>query len=488
MHSVRTRTKWLLYLCATGFLLARSAEMIVTLRAGSEAQLLAFPLAVILPFALIVGLAQLPPTDSREGALMRLGTMIQLVAIIALLKLGPYRSWILFHPAPIEALLTDQWASFIRFRKLTDVVAQWNGDSLLLAEGEEWRERRRKVLPAFQTRRLGNYGAMAVRHATQFADRLDAQVGDENSVTFDTDAAMARLTLDIAVGALFGADPPENGSDVERALLILSDTAFRESTSPLSIPDWLPLPAKRRKRWAMGVMDRLVVGLVERALLRDGNDGGDLVSMLIEHHDRNALAIRNDAMSLLIAGHETSGALLSWIFACLSQNRDWLDRITDELKQVLDSRPPKIDDLSLLKTVRAVVEETLRLYPPAYSLFLRQATLGVDLAGTAVAKGDLVQVVPFTLHRDGRWFENPTMFDPRRFLDEPTWPRYAYLPFGAGPRVCIGQNFALMEVCLVVTTILQRWHPCRLDQLPALAPKFSLRPKNGMPMIWRRNT
>jgi cytochrome P450 len=404
---------------------------------------------------------------------------------VVLLKLGPYRSWILFHPDPIEALLTDQWASFIRFKKLTDVVAQWNGDSLLLAEGEEWRERRRKVLPAFQTRRLANYGAMAVRHATRFTELLDARA-DDNGVALDTDAAMARLTLDIAVSTLFGADPPENGHEIEQALQVLSDTAFRESTSPLSVPDWLPLPAKRRKRWAMDVMDRLVVGLVERALRRDGNDSGDLVSMLIEHHDRSALAIRNDAMSLLIAGHETSGALLSWILACLAQNRDWLDRIADELKQVLNSRAPRIEDLPLLKTVHAVVEETLRLYPPAYSLFLRQATTDVDLEGTAIAKGDLVQIVPFTLHRDARWFENSNSFDPGRFLREPTWPRYAYLPFGAGPRVCIGQNFALMEVSLVVATILQRWHPRRLDRLPALAPKFSLRPKNGMPMAWCR--
>jgi enediyne biosynthesis protein E7 len=166
--------------------------------------------------------------------------------------------------------------------------------------------------------------------------------------------------------------------------------------------------------------------------------------------------------------------LLSWISACLAQNRDWLDRIADELKQVLNSRAPRIEDLPLQKTVHAVVEETLRLYPPAYSLFLRQATTDVDLDGTAIAKGDLVQIIPF-LHRDARWFENSTSFDPGRFLREPTWPRYAYLPFGAG------QNFALMEVCLVVATILQRWHPRRLDRLPALAPKFSLRPKNGMP-------
>ena len=131
-----------------------------------------------------------------------------------------------------------------------------------------------------------------------------------------------------------------------------------------------------------------------------------------------------------------------------------------------------------------MVEEALRLYPPAYSLFLRQATAAVDLRGVAIAKGDLVQIVPYTLHRDARWFPDPTRFDPGRFLSTPAWPQYAYLPFGAGPRVCIGQNFALMEICLVVATILQRWRPRRLDQWPALAPKFSLRPRNGMPMTW----
>lgn len=402
------------------------------------------------------------------------------------LRLGPYRSWVLFHPDQIEALLTQHWASFIRFRKLTDVVRQWNGDSLLLAEGEDWRERRRKVLAAFQTRRLPAYGAVAVDHAGRLAGRFAERASSEGTLTVDTDAAMARLTLDIAAGTLFGAPPPENGGEVEAALQVLSDTAFRESTSPIVLPNWLPLPAKRRKLWAMSVMDRLVVGLVERGLARGAEDGGDLLSMLVEQHRGDARAIRDDAMSLLIAGHETSGALLSWAFAALADAPEWLARIHDELDSALGGRPPTAEDLSALPTTRAVVEEALRLYPPAYSLFLRQATEDVDVGGAAIREGDLVQVVPYSVHRDRRWFPEPGRFDPGRFLAAPTWPRYAYLPFGAGPRVCIGQNFALMEACLVVATLLQRVAPERRDRPPVPVPKFSLRPGGGLPMRWQR--
>lgn len=402
------------------------------------------------------------------------------------LRLGPYRSWVLFHPDQVEALLTRHWASFIRFRRLTEVVGQWNGDSLLLAEGEAWRERRRKVLAAFQTRRLPGYGAVAVDHAARLADRLSRRMGEAGTASLDTDAVMARLTLDIAAGTLFGAAPPENGDEIEAALQVLSDTAFRESTAPVRLPDWLPLPAKRRKLWAMGVMDRLVVGLVERGLTRQAQDGGDLLSMLIAQHRGDARAVRDDAMSLLIAGHETSGALLSWTFAALTRAPAWRSRLLGEIDGVLGGRLPTTEDLARLPLTRAVVEEVLRLHPPAYSLFLRQATEAVDLAGAAVRAGDLVQVAPYALHRDERWFPDPDVLDPARFLGPPTWPRYAYLPFGAGPRVCIGQNFALMEACLVLATLLQRVVPERLERAPVPDPKFSLRPRGGLPMRWTR--
>lgn len=406
------------------------------------------------------------------------------------LQLGPYRNWLFFHPDPIEDLLTRQSNDFIRFQKLTDVVRQWNGDSLLLAEGEAWRVRRRKVLPAFQTKRLPRYGAAAVAHAEAFCASLSAQANGGAEVRIDTDAAMAQLTLDIATATLFGKEPVSNGAEVERAIQVLSDTAFRESTSPFTLPDWLPLKAKKDKLWAMGVMDTLVTGLVNNRLadIAEGGtaDRGDLLSMLVEHHEGDAVAIRNDSMSLLIAGHETSGALQSWIFALLAQHPEELDQLEHEIESLLGGRSAVFEDIAQLKRTRAVIEEALRLYPPAYALFTRRAEANVSLAGVTIRKGDMVQIVPYTLHRSDRWFENAQQFKPARFLDAPTWPKYAYLPFGAGPRVCIGQNFGLMEACLVTATILQQWRPKHIHGPLHPEAKFSLRPKGGLPMTWEK--
>ncbi len=400
------------------------------------------------------------------------------------LRLGPYRSWLLFHPSDIEAVLVRHADSFIRFRKLTRVLAQWNGDSLVMAEGQRWRDRRRKVQPAFQTRRMADYAGVAADHARQICARFgyDARTG---TLTIDTDATMARLTLDIATGTLFGAPPLPNGDAVERAIQILSDTAFRESASPLTLPDWLPLRAKARKRWAIGLMNDVVSGLVSGRLAAPATDRGDLLSMLIEQHDRAFVPIRDDAMSLLIAGHETSGALLGWLFLALVEHPDWRARVLTEVAGAVGDRGVTVEDLTALPVLRAIVAEVLRLKPPAYTLFLRQATEPVALEGFTIACHDLVQVVPYTLHRDPRWFPDPERFDPGRFLREPTWPPYAYIPFGTGPRVCIGQNFALVEACVVAATILQRWEPFAVPQSPIPEPKFSLRPSGGLPMTWR---
>ncbi|MEO0915388.1 MAG: cytochrome P450, partial [Pseudomonadota bacterium] len=362
---------------------------------------------------------------------------------------------------------------------------QWNGNSLLIEEGESWRTRRRKVLPAFQTRRLPAYGQAAVSEAERLCQELREGQTSE-TLRFDTDAVMAKLTLDIATRTLFGAPPRENGFEIERAIQILSDTAFSESTSPVALPDWLPLRRKRQKLWAMQVMDDLVSGLV-RAGLERGEDARstDLLGSLIEHHEGNFTDIRDDVMSLLIAGHETSGALLSWLFACLAIYPERLADVREELASVLGGACPAPEDLPNLPVLRATINETLRLYPPAYTLFLREASEPVDLLGIKLAKGDLAQIVPFTTHRDPRFFRDPVTFDPSRFLAEPTWPQFAYLPFGAGPRVCIGQNFGLMESCLVAATVLQRVVPLPMEAMPRAVPKFSLRPENGLPMTWR---
>ena len=399
------------------------------------------------------------------------------------LRLGPYKSHLLFHPDHIEALLARQAQSFIRFRKLMNVVRQWNGDSLLVEEGESWRTRRRKVLPAFQTRRLPAYGREAVQETERLCHAL-RQAAKSDTIRFDADAVMAKLTLDIALRTMFGAPSQPNGLEIERAIQTLSDTAFSESTAPLALPDWVPTAGKRRKRSAMAVMDALVSGLVQKGLERR-EPSTDLLASLIEHHSGQFTDIRNDVMSLLIAGHETSGALLSWLFACLAAHPKCLVAVQDELRLVLGGDSPTPDAIASLPILRATINETLRLYPPAYTLFLREANEPVDFMGIKLARGDLAQIVPFTTHHDPRFFENPLQFDPERFLRAPTWPQFAYLPFGAGPRVCIGQNFGLMESCLVAATVLQRFSPVPLPALPRPEAKFSLRPAGGLQMEWR---
>lgn len=405
------------------------------------------------------------------------------------LRLGPYRTWLLFHPEYVEAVLTREWQHFIRFEKLTNVVKQWNGPSLLLAEGSEWRERRRKVMPAFQSKRMPTYAAAAIDHAHRLTLQWSHLAGARREVAIDTDAVMARLTLDIATTTLFGAEPLPNGDEIQKAIQVLSDTAFHESTVPVVLPDWRVLPSKRRKRWAMELMDSTITGLIRRRLddFASGGlrDRGDLLSMLVEHHEGNASEIRNDSMSLLIAGHETSGALLSWLFACLANNSVELSLVQAELDAALRERLPTLSDLRSLPVTTSAIEEALRLYPPAYSLFLRQATADVAIGDLRIRKGDNVQIVPHALHRDPRWYEEPQAFKPSRFRQAATWPQFAYLPFGAGPRVCIGQNFALMEACLVAATILRKWEPAPLATMPKPSAKFSLRPRCGLPMVWR---
>lgn len=402
------------------------------------------------------------------------------------LRLGPYRSWLLFHPDDVEAVLVHQWQSFIRFEKLTQVVAQWTGANMLLAEGEEWRARRRKVLPAFARQRLPDYGAKAVLHTHRLCDAWAQRADDKREITVETDAAMARLTLDIAADTFFSSPPPPDGDIIEAAIQTLSETAFRESTAPLVLPDWLPLAAKRRKRWAIGVMDDFVCRLVDARLAEAEGDRGDLLSMLAEQHAGDRTAIRNDAMSLLIAGHETSGALLGWTAHCLVQSPAWRQRLCGELDTVLQGAPTRPEDLPRLPVLRAVIMEVLRLFPPAYALFLRRATCDVAMPGFTIRRGDLVQITPFALHRDPRWFAEPEFFDPARFLaSEAALPK-AYLPFGNGPRICIGQGFGIMEVCLVVASLLQRWVPVAGPAEVIPEPRFSLRPRGGLAITWRQ--
>ena len=381
------------------------------------------------------------------------------------------------------AVLATHATSFVRFEPVMRVLAQWNGESLLVSEGERWHSRRRKVLPAFATRRMPGYAERIVERTVALRDEWEAA----EALVIDTDREMVALTLEIAADTLFGEALGARAQAIGQAVAVLSDVAFRESTSPLVLPDWMPLRSKARKRRAIADMDTLVRGIVATRMALPTSDRGDLLSMLIET-ETDAIAVRDEVMTLLIAGHETGGALISWSCDLLARHPDELAMVQAELDHALDGELPGAANLERLPILRAVVAEALRLYPPAYGLFPRRALEDVIVDDMTIRKGDLVQLIPFVMQRDPRWFERPGEFRPVRFRSASPWPRYAYFPFGAGPRVCIGQAFGLLEASLVLATLLQRLspEPAALQAVPEA--KFSLRPKGGLPQRWRRRS
>jgi cytochrome P450 len=392
------------------------------------------------------------------------------------LRLGPYRSWLLFHPDQIEVVLASKANKFIRFERMMKVLRQWNGESLFIAEGQSWHNRRRKVLPAFAQKKMPAYEAVFQQVAMDWVKHLSDKVGTDSAVHLDADEVFAQIALDIALRTLFGGGFSEGMGQVSAHIKILSEVAFRECASPLTLPDYLPLQSKREKKAAMAFMRDLVLELVEGRL--KGPTGDDLLQVLIETHAGDKQEICDDAMSLLIAGHETSGAALAWIFALLADHPAALSRCQDEVART--------NDIQEMIFLQAVVNEALRLYPPGYTLFLRQATDDVDVAGIPVKKGDLLQIIPYMTGRDPKFFDEPNQFRPERFLCAPTWPFFANIPFSAGPRACTGHKFALKEVSIIAAELLRAFQPWLSGEFPVPEPKFSLRPQGGLPMIWER--
>lgn len=403
------------------------------------------------------------------------------------IQLGPYRCWFLFHPQLIEQALCKNPDKLIRFEKIMDTLRQWNGQSLLISEGSSWRERRRKVLPAFTQQRIHEYSNTVARRGQALRNKWSKEITQKGQYTNDIDAEMAAHTLDIATLTLFGQVLDSDADKIGRAVHALSEIAFHESTSPIVLPDYLPFPSKRKKSETVRLMRDSVHRISTARLSGSLDDKGDLLSMLIAHHGQDQQAIDDDSMSLLIAGHETSGATLTWLFILLAQHRDVLASVQLELDKISGGAEITFSMLPQLSQLYAAVQEAIRLYPAAYALFCRRALGAVDLGGdVSIRRGDLVQVMPYITHRDARWFEEPSLFRPERFLAEPKWPRYAYLPFGAGPRICIGQSFGLMEVMLTAAALLQKLEPqFPQDKKPLPSPRFSLRPKAGFELTWK---
>jgi len=384
------------------------------------------------------------------------------------------RCYFVNEPAAIEEVLVSKATSFrkgrgtVRLRRLL-------GNGLLTAERPEHLQHRRLVAPAFHSRRLADYGHVMTQAC------LARMRGWRAGEIIDIDRELSRLALEIAAEALFGADLSAEMDAISRSLVIAMET-FPASMIPFSElwDDW-PLPANRRFQAAKRELERVVARMV-REHRAGGVDRGDVLSMLLAARDdaRGAMSdeqIRDEALTILLAGHETTANALAWTFYLLQRHPDIEAALHASVDAALGGRTPATRDVPQLAYVRAVLAETMRLYPPVW-MTGRRATQPVEIGGYRIAPHDIVLVSQYVTHRDARFWPEPERFMPQRFLDESRRPRFTYFPFGGGTRTCIGEAFAWTEGILVIATIAQRLRLTRVDAGEvATLPLVTLRPR-----------
>ena len=400
--------------------------------------------------------------------------------------------WMWFHqandPNLVHEILVRQASRFHKTPRNKAVFRDVLGEGLLVSDGEYWKRQRRLVGPAFHSQRISSYGQTMVDHT------LKMLAGWPPEATVDVRHEMMKLTLGIVVKTLFDAEMDEEVFDrVGQAVTIAQETGNARFRKLVELPRWVPTASHRRARSAAEVLDSVILNLIadRRA---EGVDHGDLLSMMLMVHDEDGARgmtdrqAKDEAMTLFLAGHETTALALTWAWVLLNQNPQVKAQLRAEVASVAGERPLKVDDLPRLTYTEKVVKETMRVYPPAW-IIARQAIEPVRLGDYQLPEGAVVMISPYGLHHDPRLFEQPDVFDPERFspVREEALPRFAYIPFGGGPRICIGNSFAMMEARLILATMAQRIDLARISPDPVEPdPLITLRPKNPVMMEVRR--
>jgi cytochrome P450 len=357
------------------------------------------------------------------------------------------------------------------------------GDGLLTSEGDHHRRQRRLVQPAFHRDRLAGYGAVMVERTAEVRERW------QSGASFDVLQEMMRLTLAIVAKTLFSTEVDSEADDIGTALTEVF-ALFDIILLPFSeLLEKLPLPAVRRFHRARKRLDQTIYRLIaERRAL--GIDAGDLLSMLLLARDEDGQGgmtdpqVRDEALTLFLAGHETTSNALTWTWYLLSQNPAAEAAFHAEIDTALAGRLPSFEDLPRLRYTESVFAESLRLYPPVWGIG-RRALEDYPVGDFVVPKGSVVLMSPYAMHRDSRWFPDPLEFRPERWLsDDAARPKFAYFPFGGGARVCIGERFAWMEGILILAALGERWR-LRLEPGHRVEThaRITMRPKHGMRMI-----
>lgn len=431
--------------------------------------------------------------DMERDPLGTLSDFRQRYGDVAQINLGLLRMVLLCAPADVEHVLQKNHTGYDKntfdWKMLKPVV----GEGLLTSDGAKWLRQRRLMQPAFHRKRVAGFASMMTNCAASLGDRWETPAREE--AVLDVHAEMTRLTLDIVTRALFGADVSSHAAEVGRAFTTLNRAAMSSYFSILaafpSLLRWTRPAAAR----AAFELDAIVSGVIEQRR-RSGEKRDDLLDLLLAARDDETGAVmddrqlRDEVLTLMIAGHETTAAALSWTWALVSRHPEVERELHRELDEVLGGRTPTIDDLESLPYTRNVIEESMRLYPPAWATS-RNALHDDTVGGYRIRKGTIVFLSPYLTHRHPDFWEEPEEFRPQRFAPQAcaSRPKFAYFPFGGGPRQCIGNTFAMTESILVIATLASRF-ALELEggQMPEAEALITLRPRNGVRMRVRRRS
>lgn len=404
------------------------------------------------------------------------------------LRLGPKQLHFFNHPDHAKYVLADNPGNYLKGIGLVH-ARRALGDGLLTSEGDKWKAQRRTIQPVFKAKRIARKADVIAQEAAGLVKRLSQHTDGE---PIDISAEMTGLTLGVLGRTLLEADLGEFES-IGESFEAVQDQAIFEMMSLSAVPTWVPLPKQLRFRRARADLDRIVATLAAGRLAHPAAAGDDVLSRLVEAtkqdpdekagHER----MRDEMVTMLLAGHETTASTLSWTFYLLDQHPEVRERLHAEVTGVLGDRLPTYEDLAKLRFTTMVIQETMRLYPPVW-LLPRLAREADEIGGYYVAPGADVVICPYTLHRHPEFWTAPDQFNPDRFDSHGVSGRhrYAYIPFGAGPRVCVGSSLALLEATIVIASVVRE---LRLATVPGYdvraEPMLTLRVRGGLPMTVR---
>jgi cytochrome P450 len=401
---------------------------------------------------------------------------------------GGFRIFQFTHPDQIYEVLVEHNRSFRRTDRMRQVLSRWNGKGLVVNDGDPWARQRRLVQPAFHPRRVDSYAPLVVRNTRQVFEPLAGQ-------EIDIAEMLNRLTFRTVSEALFGTDVHDVVDKFLESVATLQREAIGDFTAMFVTPMWWPTPSRGRLRRAVKFMDGFVRNLIKERRAT-GEDKGDLLSMLLLAVDQEQGTgqmtdeqVRDEAVGLLLGGNETTATALTWTAYLLARDEGVQDEVQQEVDHVGGGKELTAAHVQKLALTTAVIKEAMRLYPPVYVL-TRQAAEEVQIGPWQVPRGSMIHLPLVLTHRDRRFFDRPDDFVPHRFLNdgEKSFARGAYIPFGAGPRACIGRGFAQFEGTLILATLLQRFSlSLRGDQgEPEQEAQVSLHPKGGLQITLQR--